>query len=39
MSKEQNEAGSVRRTHTLHLRDREVAAEYLLLHWMMVIPP
>lgn len=29
MSKEQNELRSVRRTHTLHLRDREVAAEYL----------
>lgn len=29
MSKEQNEVRSVRRTHTLHLRDGEVAAEYL----------
>ena len=29
MSKEPNKAGSVRQTHALHLRDHEVAAEYL----------
>jgi len=29
MGKEQNKVHSVRRTHSLHLRDQEVAAEYL----------
>ena len=29
MGKERNEVHSVRRTHSLHLRDQEVAAEYL----------
>jgi len=29
MSKEKDKAGSVRQTHALHLRDHEVAAEYL----------